>query len=65
MNLLWKELMGRMKEHTGIFSCLSLLLVQPQVARWKAAAPQQLTGAHLYRDITKSGYLFHGYSSGM
>ena len=33
-------------------SSLSLLLVQTQ-------------GAHLYLDIAKSGYLFHGYSSGM
>ena len=29
------------------------------------AAPKQLTGAHLYLDIAKPGYLFHGYSSGM
>ena len=40
-------------------------LVQTQVARWKAAATEQLTGAHLYLDIAKSGYLFHGFSSGM
>ena len=38
---------------------LSLLLVQTQAARWKAATPEQLTGAHLYLDIAKSGYLFH------
>ena len=43
----------------------SLLLVQSQAARWKAAAPERLTGAHLYLDIAKSGYLFHGYSGGM
>ena len=30
---------------------LSLLLVQTQAARWKAATPDQLTGAHLYLDI--------------
>ena len=31
----------------------------------KAAAPEQLTGAHLYLDIAMSGYPFHGYSGGM
>ena len=31
-------------------SPLSLLLVQTQAARWKAATPEQLTGAHLYID---------------
>ena len=46
-------------------SFLSLLLVQTPVAIWKGAATEQLTGAHLYLDIAKSGYLFHGYSSGM
>ena len=54
-----------MGKHTGLsspISSLSLLLVQTQVARWKAAAPEQLTGAHLYLDIDKSGYFFHGYS---
>ena len=39
--------------------------MQTHVARWKAAAPEPLTGAHLYLDIAKSGCLFHGYSSGM
>ena len=34
-------------------SSLSLLLVQTQAARWKAATPDQLTGAHLYLDIAK------------
>ena len=38
---------------------LSLLLVQTHAARWKSATPEQLTGAHLYLDIAKSGYLFH------
>ena len=33
-------------------SSLSLLLVQTQAARWKAATPEQLTGAHLYLDIS-------------
>ena len=69
INLLWKELMERMCEHTGLissfqvfkfkFSSLLLLLVQTQAARWKAATPEQLTGAQLYLDIAKSGYLFH------
>ena len=31
-------------------SSLSLLLVQTQAARWKAATPEQLTCAHLYID---------------
>ena len=46
-------------------SSLSLLHVQTQAARWKAAAPEQLTGVHLYLHIAKSGYLFHGCSGGM
>ena len=63
--------MGHMREHTGPISSWSLLLVQTQVARWKAAAQEQLTaqkqltGAHLYLDIAKSGYLCHGFSCGM
>ena len=40
-------------------SSLSLLLVQTQVARWKAATLEQLTGTHLCIDISKSGYLCH------
>ena len=51
--------MKRTSEHTGLISSLSLLLVQTQAARWKAATSEQLTGAHLYQDIAKSGYLFH------
>ena len=46
-------------------SSLSLLLVQTQAERWKAAAPKQLTSAHMYLDLAKLGYLFHGYSCGM
>ena len=42
-----------------------MLLVQTQGARWKAAALEQLTGAHLYLDIAKSGYPFHGSTGGM
>ena len=30
-----------------------------QMTRWKPATLEQLTGAHLYLDIAKSGYLFH------
>ena len=33
--------------------------------RWKAAATEQLTSVHLYLNIAKSGYLFHGFSGGM
>ena len=42
-----------------------MLLVQTQAARSKAATTEQLTGAHLYLDIAKSGYHFHGFSGGM
>ena len=52
---------------TKVFSApinpLSLLLVQTQAARWKAAGPEQLTGVP--RDVAKSGYLLHGFSGGM
>ena len=34
-------------------SSQSLLHVQTQAARWKAAAPEQLSGAHLYLDIVR------------
>ena len=47
------------------YSSLSRLLVQTQAARGMAAAPEQLTGAHLYLDIAKSGYPFHSFSGGM
>ena len=40
-------------------SSLSLLLVQTQVARWKAATPEQLTDVHLYIDTDKFGFFFH------
>ena len=46
--------MVRMSEHTGLISPYQLLIiaaVQTQAARWKAATPDQLTGAHLYLDI--------------
>ena len=51
-----------MQTLSAAISSLSVLLVQAQAARWKAAAPEQLTGAHLYLDIAKSGYLFYGFS---
>ena len=38
---------------SGPISSLSLLLVQTQAARWKAAGPEQLTGVHMYIDIAK------------
>ena len=59
INLEWKELMECMSEHTGLISSLLLLLVQTQAARWKATTPEQLTDAHLYLDLAKSGYVFH------
>ena len=65
INLLLKELMSAWVSTQALsapISSLSLLLVQTQVARWKAATTEQLTGAHLYIDIAKSGYLFHGFS---
>ena len=37
-----------MSEHTGLIS--SYQHVQTHAARWKAATPDQLTGAHLYLD---------------
>ena len=40
-------------------SSVSLQFVQTQVAKWKETTPEQLTGAQLYLDIAKSGYLFH------
>ena len=44
--------MVRMSDHTGLISPYqSLLIVQTQAARWKAATLDQLTGAHLYLDI--------------
>ena len=46
-------------------SSLSLLLVQSQVARSKAASSEQLTGAHFYLDIAKSCHFLHGSSGGM
>ena len=54
--------MERMSEHTGLVSSYQLLITaacKTQAARWKAATPEQLTGAHLYLDIVKSGYIFH------
>ena len=44
-------------------SSLSMLLVQTQAARRNAAAPEQLTGAHLY--LAESDNFFYGYSGGM
>ena len=44
-------------------SSLSVLLVHTQAARWKAATPEQLTGAKLYLD--KSDFLFHAFANVM
>ena len=51
-----------MSEHTGLISSYQLLIIAACTntgGRWKAATPEQLTGARLYIDIAKSGYLFH------
>ena len=47
--------------------CLKKLNVFSQHIVYKKmnTNPEQLTGAHLYLDIAKSGYLFHGYCGGM
>ena len=60
--------MERTNKHTGLsapISALWLLLVQTQAARWKAFATEHLTGVHLYLDLAKSGYFFHGFSGDM
>ena len=57
--------MEQWSEHTCLIRCLSPVRVQTQLGGWKAAAPEQLAGAHLYIDIAYSGYLVHGYSGGM
>ena len=49
----------------AFISSFQLLSTPTRTAIWKAAAPEQVTGAHLYLDIAKSGYPFHGYSGGM
>ena len=57
--------MEHMSEHTGLISSYQLhtSAAFPNTGCKKAAASEQLTGAHLYLD--KPGYLYHGYSSGM
>ena len=54
--------MEPMSERIGLISSYQLLIT---AARWKAATPEQLTGAHLYLDISKSGYLFHAVGDAM
>ena len=61
---MWRVNGAREWALSGPIRTWSLLLVQTQAARWQTAAPKQLTGAHLYLDITSLGYLFHGYSAG-
>ena len=68
INLLWKELMEHMSEHTGFISSYQLLITAACTNtgdKMKGSCPKQLTGAHLYLDIAKSGCLFHEYSGGM
>ena len=63
-----KKLMGRMSDHTGLISSYQLLITAACTntgGKMKGSHPEQLTGAHLYLDTAKSGYLFHGYSGGM
>ena len=60
--------MERMSEHTGRISSYQLLITAAFTntgSRMKGSRPEQLVGAHLYLDISKSGYLFHGISGGM
>ena len=54
--------MERMSEHTGIISSYQLLITAActnKGGKMKGSHPEQLTGAHLFLDIAKSGYLFH------
>ena len=51
-----------MNEHTGLISSYQLLITAACTntgGKMKGNHPEQLTGAHLYLDIAKSGYLFH------
>ena len=60
--------MGHMSEHAGLISSYQLRISAACTntgGKMKAAAPERLTGAYLYLDIAKSGYLFHGFSCGM
>ena len=60
--------MQHTSEHTGLISSYQLLITVACTntgGKMMAATPEQLTGAHWYLDIVKSGYLFHGYSLGM
>ena len=60
--------MERMSEHTGLISSDQLLISVTCTntgRNMKGSHPVQLTGAHLYLDFAKSGYLFQGLFSGM
>ena len=54
--------MERMNEHTGLISSYQLLVTDACTnagGKMNGLQPEQLTGAHLYLDISRSGYLFH------
>ena len=54
--------MEHMSEHTGLTISYQLLIIAACTntgGKMKGATPEQLTSAHLYLDIVKSGYLFH------
>ena len=60
--------MERMSEHAGLISSYQILITaacRNTACKTKGNHPEQLTGALLYLDIAKSGYLFDGYSCGM
>ena len=51
-----------MREQTGLISSYQLLITAACTntgGKMKGSHPEQLTGAHLYLDIAKSGYLLH------
>ena len=56
-----KRGMERMREHTGLISSYQLLITATctKTGGKMKGTPEQLTGAHFYLDIPKSGYLFH------
>ena len=63
-----KELMKYMSEHTGLLSSYQLHITAACTntgGKMKSSRPRAADWCHLYLDIGKSGYLFHGYSGGM
>ena len=60
--------MERMSEHIGFFSSYQFLITAACTntgGKMKDSHAEQLTGAHLYLDIAKSGYLFHAVGNAM